>query len=152
MQLPEYAASHRGKCVQPAGAGWLGSHACSEKQGIELASKLFCVVRFFRAPATPSTTKTKTTTAGATELTDERSFGESRGETPRARKYCRVSILDPHQEWGLSEGSPPSRYGLSRWVTQGSTAPGGALASSSVIRRAELWRRSPPVVVFAIRL
>lgn len=135
------------------------THARSGKQRIELASKLFCIaqsVRFFRAPTTPSTTKTTTTKA---ELTDERSFGESRRATPRARKYCRVSILDPHQEWsprGLLQSLRPVTLGHSRVNgTRRSSSklvghpPGGVMASliaGRCFRNSPLIRlRAPPL-------
>jgi len=67
------------------------------------------------------------------ELTDEGSFVKV-DATPCAREN-----IAGYPSWTLIKrglrGSSSSRYGLSRWVTQGSTAPGGAPAGSSVIRR-----------------
>lgn len=118
MHFLEYTLSHRGKCVQPTGSGnirWFvpETHARSEKQRTELASKLFCFrgesVRFFRvrAPTTPSTTRTTTTktTTKKTELTDERSFGESPRDTSRAKILPGIH-LGPSSRV-VSEGSPP---------------------------------------------
>jgi len=67
------------------------------------------------------------------ELTDEGSFVKV-DATPCAREN-----IAGYPSWTLIKrglrGFSSSRYGLSRWVTQGSTAPGGAPAGSSVIRR-----------------
>lgn len=133
-----FPVSRRGKCIQPADAcGKIHriapeTHARSEKQrtfGVE--SFLHRDVCFFRvrAPMTPTTiTRTvRTTTAAETttnKTTDEGSFGESHRDISRAKILPGIH-LGPSSS-GVSEGCA-RRYGLSRWVTQGSTAPGGAL-------------------------
>lgn len=134
-----FPVSCRGKCIQPIHRFVPETHARSEKQRtFRVESFLRCGVCSFRvrAPMTPTTitgtvrtTKTtmaaaKTTTVTANKTTDEGSLGESRRDTSRAKILPGIH-LGPSSS-GVSEGSA-RRYGLSRWVTQGSTAPGGVL-------------------------
>lgn len=163
MHFLEYTLSHRGKCVQPAGASgnirWFvpETHARSEKQRIELTSKLFFAERASASFAFVLPRRRQRRERRQRRLPPRRQRvngrGKFRGKSPR--HLARENIAW-YPSWTLIKsglrGVSSSRYGLSRWVTQGSTAPGGALASSSVIRRAGLWRRLPPLVVFAIRL
>jgi len=159
MHFLEHTVNHRGKCVQPVLAAiFVGSlskhtHVARETENrVGVETFLYsAAVHFFRvrAPTTPSTTKTTTTTK-TTELTDERSFGESRRDTSRAKILLGIH-LGPSSRV-VSEGSPPVVTACHVGSLKGQRHPEELLASSSVIRRAELWRRSPPVVVFAIRL
>lgn len=110
MHFLEYTVSHRRKCIQPAGASGNirrfapGTRARSEKQRIELASKLFCIAQ--------RPLLSRSCSHGAVnddeddrEVTDERSFGESRGDTSRAKILPGIH-LGPSSRV-VSEGSPP---------------------------------------------
>lgn len=117
------------------------THARSEKQrtfGVE--SFLRCLLLSRCAPMTPTTITrtvraTKTTmvasddkddpTVTANKTTNEGKFG---GKSPR--HLARENIAG-YPSWTLIKrglrGVCARRYSLSRWVTQGSTAPGGVL-------------------------
>lgn len=70
--------------------------------------------------------------------------------TPRARKYCRVSILDPHQA-----GSPRGLLVVTACHVgslKGQRHPEEFSSELVGHPSSELWRRSQPVVVLAIHL
>lgn len=103
--------SHRRKCIQPAGAGGNirrfapGTRARSEKQRIELASKLFCIVE------RPLLSCSHGAVNDENDDEDDRVNGREkfRGESPRDTSRAKILPgihLGPSSRV-VSEGSPP---------------------------------------------
>lgn len=134
--LPARPASHRGKCIQPEKRRWQHRFArrthAVEKQRI-VGAKVFCTASSAFTFVLPRRRRQRERSGRRrpparrrVELTDEGSFGKV------ARHLARENIAG-YPSWTLIKrglrGVSSSRYGLSRWVTQGSMAPGGALAA-----------------------
>lgn len=139
-----FLVSRRGKCIQPAGAcGKIQrtapeTHARSGKQRtFRVESFLHRGVRLLSRSCSHDADNDQDENgqddeddngeaAGTTtnKTTDEGSFGKSHRDTSRAKIL--PGIHPGPSSSGVSEGRA-RRYDLSRWVTQGSTAPGGAL-------------------------